>query len=60
MATFISRDPGLDLRIEHTHGYSVTNGTGGHYHHDVTPDDIEYLGYFSPAEKIYRIDKPRV
>ena len=58
MATFISKDPGLDLRIEHTHGYSTVNGTGGHYHHDVTPEEIEYVGYFSPAATIYRIDKP--
>jgi len=58
MATFISKDPGLDLRVEHTHGYSTVNGTGGHYHYDVTPDTIEYLGYFSPAKKIYRIDRP--
>ena len=58
MATLISKDPGLDLRVEHTHGYSKVNKTGGHYHYDTTPQEIEYLGYFSPAELIYRIDAP--
>lgn len=58
MATLISKDPGLDLRVEHTHGYSKVNKTGGHYHYDTTPQEIEYLGYFSPAEFIYRIDGP--
>ncbi|XP_039262808.2 ester hydrolase C11orf54 homolog [Styela clava] len=58
LSTFISCDPGLDLRIEHTHGYSVENDEGGHYHTDVTPEEVEYEGYFCPAEKVYRVDKP--
>ena len=60
LSTFITEDMGLDLRVEHTHGYSTANGTGGHYHCDVTPDEIEYLGYFVPAEYIYRIDRPEI
>ena len=60
MATFISKDPGLDLRVEHTHGYSKVNGTGGHYHHDIDPDNVSYIGYFSPADFVYRIDAPTV
>lgn len=58
LSTFISCDPGLDLRIEHTHGYSVENDEGGHYHTDITPEEVEYEGYFCPAEKVYRIDRP--
>lgn len=58
LSTCISSDPGLDLRVEHTHGYSTVNGQGGHYHTDVTPDEIEYEGYFCPAEYIYRLDAP--
>ena len=49
---------GLDLRMEHTHGYSKENATGGHYHTDVTPEEIEYVGYYAPAEFIYRLDRP--
>jgi len=60
MATLISKDPGLDLRVEHTHGYSLQNGTGGHYHYDTTPDTIEYEGYFTPADSVWRIDAPKV
>ncbi|XP_063060134.1 ester hydrolase C11orf54 homolog [Engraulis encrasicolus] len=54
----VSRDPGLDLRVEHTHGFSH-HGEGGHYYIDTTPDTVEYLGYFLPAEYIYRIDRPQ-
>lgn len=52
-----SHDPGLDLRIEHFHCFS-DHGEGGHYHYDVTPDDVQYTGFFNVAEKIYRIDRP--
>jgi len=60
MATCITSQCGLDLRVEHTHGYSLTNGQGGHYHIDTTPQDVEYVGYFAPAEFIYRIDRPEI
>ena len=48
---------GLDLRDEHFHCFS-THGEGGHYHWDTTPQVIEYRGYFTVAELLYRIDKP--
>ncbi|XP_056412432.1 ester hydrolase C11orf54 homolog isoform X2 [Hyla sarda] len=50
---------GFDLRLEHTHCFSH-HGEGGHYHYDTTPDSVQYLGYFHPAEYLYRIDKPLV
>ncbi|XP_077597203.1 ester hydrolase C11orf54 homolog [Stigmatopora nigra] len=54
----VSKDPGLDLRVEHTHCFSH-HGEGGHYYIDTTPESVEYLGYFVPAEYIYRIDRPK-
>ncbi|CAJ1064360.1 ester hydrolase C11orf54 homolog [Xyrichtys novacula] len=57
-SVLVSRDPGLDLRVEHTHGFSH-HGEGGHYYIDTTPDSVEYLGYFLPAEYVYRIDRPK-
>lgn len=53
---FVSKQ-GLDLRVEHTHGFSH-HGEGGHYYIDTTPSTVEYLGYFLPAEFVYRIDRP--
>ncbi|XP_068600671.1 ester hydrolase C11orf54 homolog [Brachionichthys hirsutus] len=53
----VSKDPDIDLRVEHTHCFS-RHGEGGHYHIDTTPDTVEYLGYFMPAEFVYRIDEP--
>ncbi|XP_061753920.1 ester hydrolase C11orf54 homolog isoform X3 [Nerophis ophidion] len=57
-SVLVSKDPGLDLRVEHTHCFSH-HGEGGHYYIDTTPDSVEYLGYFMPAEFIYRIDRPK-
>ncbi|KAM6969797.1 ester hydrolase C11orf54 homolog isoform 2-T2 [Aplochiton taeniatus] len=57
-SVLVSRDPGLDLRVEHTHCFSH-HGEGGHYYIDTTPDTVEYLGYFLPAEFVYRIDRPK-
>ncbi|XP_060941615.1 ester hydrolase C11orf54 homolog [Limanda limanda] len=56
-SVLVSRDPGLDLRVEHTHCFSH-HGEGGHYYIDTTPYSVEYLGYFMPAEFVYRIDRP--
>jgi len=57
LSVFISQDPGLDLRIEHSHCFSL-HGDGGHYHQDLTPETVEYIGYFTPGLKMHRIDRP--
>ena len=57
LSVFHSYDPGLSLRMEHTHCFSE-HGEGGHYHFDVTPDEVEYEGYFQVAKVLYRIDRP--
>merc|ERR1740117_1616127 len=57
-SVLITGDPtgdSLNLRLDHTHFYNDKLGQGGHYHYDTTPDDVEYFGYFVPAEAIYRI-----
>lgn len=45
------------MRVEHTHCFS-DHGEGGHYHEDTEPEVVEYEGYFSVAEQIYRFDPP--
>lgn len=58
VGTLVSADvEDLDLRLQHFHSFSY-HGYGGHYHIDLTPDIVEYLGYFVIAEKIHRVDKP--
>ncbi len=55
-------DPtGGDLNLresgEHTHFHSYTKeNIAGHYHFDVTPNEIEYEGYFNIAEEVYRVN----
>lgn len=48
----------LNLRTsgEHTHFYHRDDDAqqGGHYHGDITPEEIHYVGYFNLAESIYR------
>ena len=57
LSVFHSHDPGLDLRMSHTHCFSK-HGDGGHYHNDTTPEEVEYKAYFNIAKVIYRIDRP--
>jgi len=58
LSLFYSHDPGLALRMDHSHCFSKDGGRGGHYHYDVSPDTVEYEGYFTLTEQIIRIDKP--
>ena len=49
----------LDLRGsgEHTHFHSYTKeNIAGHYHFDVTPNDIEYECYFNIAKEVHRVN----
>jgi hypothetical protein len=49
----------LNLREsgEHTHFHSYTKeNVAGHYHFDVTPEEIEYEGYFNTAEDVHRVN----
>lgn len=59
LTVFHSFDPGLDLRMEHTHCFSQ-HGEGGHYHYDTTPEEVEYEAYLNTAKILYRIDQPAV
>jgi hypothetical protein len=54
LSVFHSKDPGLDLRMSHTHCFSQ-HGEGGHYHEDTTPEEVEYEAYFNVAKVIYRL-----
>ena len=49
----------LNLREsgEHTHFHSYNNNNNaGHYHFDVTPEDIQYEGYFNISREVYRVN----
>jgi len=53
--------PGFDMRLTHTHGHSTDpnhlTDVAGHYHNDLSPDEIEYEGFFGVAESIVRVDR---
>ncbi|MDC0240558.1 DUF1907 domain-containing protein [Candidatus Pelagibacter sp.] len=55
-------DPtGGDLNLresgEHTHFHSyIKENIAGHYHFDVTPEEIEYEGYFNTASEVHRVN----
>ncbi|RVE44643.1 hypothetical protein evm_010729 [Chilo suppressalis] len=57
LGTLVTGDHGLDLRVQHFHGFSA-HGDGGHYHYDTTPGTVHYEGYFVPANSLIRIDRP--
>ena len=61
LCTLWTGDPtGGDLNLrtsgEHTHFYHQDDNEqqAGHYHGDVTPDEVHYVGYFQLAEQIFR------
>jgi hypothetical protein len=57
LSVFVNRDnENLALRLEHTH-FFTNRDDGGHYHYDITPDEVVYEGYFCPAQLLYRIDR---
>lgn len=56
LGDFVSHQTDFKLRFQHFHCYSKGNW-GGHYHHDTTPDTVEYEGYFNVAERIILVDK---
>lgn len=64
LSTLHSRDPGLGLRMEHTHFYAFGEtgaARGGHYHGDVGEGEeaeVEYEGYFNVAREVWRVDRP--
>ena len=48
----------LDLRPtgEHTHFFHpFDTSLGGHYHYDVTPENVHYKGWFAPASTVHRV-----
>ena len=59
VGTLVTNEADLDLRLQHFHSFS-THGKGGHYHYDVTPETVEYEGYFNVGARIVRVDKPTV
>ena len=49
----------LNLREsgEHTHFHSYEHkNDAGHYHFDVSPNEIEYEGYFNIAQEVHRVN----
>ena len=59
LGDFVSQQTDFKLRYQHFHCFSKHNH-GGHYHYDVTPEIVEYEGYFNVAERIVLIDKNSV
>ncbi|XP_011052492.1 PREDICTED: ester hydrolase C11orf54 homolog [Acromyrmex echinatior] len=56
-ATFVSADRYKGTYFNRTHVHVKSNADGGYYH-ETEPDNsnTEYLGYFSPATKLYCIN----
>lgn len=57
VGTLVTGGLGLDLRVQHFHGFSE-HGAGGHYHYDTTPLEAHYEGYFTVASRVLRVDAP--
>ncbi|XP_033225511.1 ester hydrolase C11orf54 homolog [Belonocnema kinseyi] len=56
VGTFVSANTDLDLIPHHFHTFS-DHKEGGHYLVDSSPETVEYLGYFTPGEVLYKVDQ---
>ena len=63
VSTIVSNDPknsAMTLRLIHTHlfgkGAESSSDVCGHYHFDVSPDEISYELFLQPAKRIFRIN----
>jgi len=46
----------LQLTTNHFHSFSLDTRVGGHYYTNVeVANTAEYLGYFCPAKRLYRL-----
>ena len=57
----VTNDPNggkFHLTPTHVHFWNTLSMNGGHYHYDVTPDQVEYEGYFFVTSKLFRIADP--
>ena len=53
----IKNSEDFELIGEHTHFHSYKHSKdAGHYHFDVTPNEIEYEGYFNISKEVYRVN----
>ena len=43
------------FRLEHTHFFS-DHGQAGHYHYDISPEDVHYRGYFTICQEAVIVD----
>lgn len=41
---------------DHTHFFKRDGKEAGHYEHDTTPETIKYVGYYTMATKIYKLN----
>ena len=46
----------MHLMCDHTHFFKRDGKEAGHYEHDTTPDTIKYVGYYTMATKIYKLN----
>ncbi|KAG8277211.1 ester hydrolase C11orf54 homolog [Homalodisca vitripennis] len=58
VGTILTHDMGLEMILQHFHSFS-SHGEGGHYHFDTDPHTVDYLAYFSLAEKAVHVDRPQ-
>lgn len=59
-STIVTGDPtpdgALHIRPLHAHFTDLEQKIGGHYHHDITPSQVEYEGYYALCSHLVRLD----
>lgn len=43
---------------QHTHFFRQDGTEGGHFEEGISKEEIHYVGYFTPAGSVYKLNKP--
>ena len=60
MSVLVSDDPtggDLGMMLEHTHFFRRDGSEAGHFEEGVTKEDMKYVGYFTPAASVIKVNK---
>lgn len=61
MSVILSGDPACGAMImlpTHAHFFRRDGTQGGHFEEGVTKDEMHYIGYYTPAGSVYKLNNP--
>ncbi len=63
MSFVLSEDPtggDMDIFLEHSHFFRRDGSQAGHFEEGITKEEMKYVGYFSPAGSVVKVNNPKL